>query len=341
MSTTVNQLTKRLRLLVLLVFCAGIMLQCKHRPHYQADISGEHIAPIRINRYEKVLFSLNPANLREEIDPYLETYDIFLGEEIDNPVAQKSLYDYITDPLIVELYHETMEVWDDLTGLEKALTTAFRYYSHHFPDMAVPKIFSYISGLEYTMPIKYAEGHLIFALDLYLGREFPKYRQIGIPLYQTIRMDPDYLLVDIMQILGEKHIQETGFVPETFLDYMIYEGKLHYFLDCMLPEVHDSLKIGYTSNQLEWMQQNRGYVWSFYLENEFLYASDRQTISRFIGDAPFTSAFSRDSAPRTAAWIGWQIVREYMRRHPEVGLQALFRNTDARQILTESRYRGR
>lgn len=341
MTTTVNHLTTKRPLFVLLIFCAGVLVQCKQKPHYQSDISDVHISPIQVNRYEKVLFSLNPANLREEIDPHLETYNIFLGEEIDNPAAQKSLYDYITDPLIVELYHETMEVWDDLSGLEEALTNAFRYYTHHFPAMGVPGVFSYISGLEHTMPIKYSEGHLIFALDLYLGRDFPKYRQIGIPVYQTFRMDPEFLLIDIMQILGEKHIQAAGFVPETFLDYMIYEGKLHYFLDCMLPEVHDSLKIGYTTSQLEWMQQNRGYVWSFYLENEFLYASDRQTISRFIGDAPFTSAFSRDSAPRTAAWIGWQVVREYMRRHPETGLQGLFQNTDSRQILTESRYRGR
>lgn len=327
-------------ILLLLVF-AGSLSQCKRTPPYQADISAVSMEPVSVNRYEQVLFSINPAALREEVDPYVETFHLFLGDEIDQPWAQRQLYDYITDPLIIELFQETMEVWTSLTELEATLTKAFSYYRYHFPELPIPDLYSYVSGLDYTMPVKYADNSLVFALDMYLGREFPKYLQIGIPAYQVNRLEPPFLPVDMMHMMAEKHMQETGYLPESFLDYMIYEGKMLYFVDCMLPLSHDSLKIGYTADQLNWMEQNRGYVWSYYLENEFLYSSDRQIISRFIGEAPFTSAFSRNSAPRTAAWIGWQIVREYMRRNPDKTLKELITSTDSRQILNESRYRGR
>jgi len=326
-----------------LLLAAGVVVfsQCRQRPHYQADISGIAIEPVTVNRFEKVLFSINPLMLREEIDPYTETFRLFLGDEIDNPLSQQQLYDYMTDPLIVELYEAAMGVWGDLSGLEASLTTAFRYYRHHFPAEPIPQLFSYISGLDISLPVKYSDNQLVIALDLYLGRAFPTYRQAGIPAYQTVRMAPEYLPADIMRMLGEMLLQRGAMVPGNFLDFMIYEGKLLYFLDCMLPDYPDSLKIGYTADQLSWMRENRGFVWSYYLENELLYSSDRQMISRFIGDAPFTTVFSGGSAPRTAAWIGWQIVREYMRRHPETSLQELLRHHDASFILTASRYRGR
>ncbi len=325
-------------LFILVVFSFS---DCNRKPHYQADTRGIHIDPIQIDRYEEVLFQINPFMLREEIDPHIETFYFFLGDEIDDPLSQQRLYDYITDPLIKELYIDSREVWYDLSELEAALSRSFQFYRAHFPDEAIPRIYSYISGLDHQLPIKYAENNLVIGLDMYLGRDYHYYRKIGVPVYQTISMDPNYVLPDVMRIIGEKHLQQSMAIPESFLEYMIYEGKLLYFMDCMLPQLADSLKIRYTTDQLTWMQQNRGRVWSYYLENEFLYSSDRQLINRFIGDAPFTSAFSRHSAPRTASWIGWQIVREYMRRHKDVSLQELLSDNDAGKILHESRFRGR
>ena len=328
----------------LAAFCAGALLvltsvQCTRKPPYQVDISGVKVEPVTINRYEEVLFSINPFLLREEIDPYIETYYIFLGDEINDSTARRRLYDYITDPFIKELYVDSKEVWDKLRDLEAGLTTAFAYYKAHYPEENTPRVYSYISGLDYHLPVKYADDHLIIGLDLYLGRNYAKYGEIGIPAYKAQRMEPAFVIPDAVLILADKHMQSQAYIPETFLDYMIYEGKRLYFADCMLPSMHDTLKIGYTADQLRWMQRNQTYVWSYYIDNSFLYSSDRLLINKFVGDAPFTSAFSRNSAPRTAVWLGWQIVREYMRRHPEVSLQALLAEQDAQKILQQSRYR--
>jgi hypothetical protein len=338
------ELSKSIRALTsifLLIQVVSSFSACERKPYYQADTRGIHIDPIQIDRYEEVLFAINPFILREEIDPYIETFYFFLGDEIDDPASQQRLFDYITDPLIKELYLDSREVWSDLSELEASLTKAFHFYKAHFPEETIPKLYTYISGLDHQLPIKYAEGHLVIGIDMYLGRDYHNYKKIGVPLYQTISMEPGYVLPDVIRIIGEKHLQQSTSIPESFLEYMIYEGKLLYFMDCMLPQVADSLKIRYTADQLGWMQQNRGRVWSYYLENEFLYSTDRQMINKFVGDAPFTAAFSRDSAPRTASWIGWQIVREYMKRNQDVSLSELLNDNDAGKILHESRFRGR
>jgi hypothetical protein len=325
----------------LVIVGVSMFTSCTKRPPYQANISRIHVDPVNIDRYEEVLFGINPFALREEIEPHIETFYFFLGDEIDNPEALSALYDYITDPLIKELYLDTSEKWPDLDELEGSLTEAFRYYRAHYHDRPIPRIYSYVSGLNFHQPIKYANNHLVIGLDMYLGFDYPKYRRIGVPAYQVSRMDPAYVLPDVIRKIGEQHLQETTVIPETLLDYMIHEGKLLYFMDCMIPGVIDSLKIGYTADQAKWMLQNRGMVWAYYLANDMLYSSDRQMINKFIGDAPFTSAFSRNSAPKTAAWIGWQIVREYMRRNSDISLPQLIKEPDAAKILHESRYRGR
>lgn len=328
----------QLSFMILVIFC---LAACNRKPHYQVDTKGIQTEPVTIDRYEEVLFNINPSSLREEIEPYLETYYFFLGDEVDNPLSLQRLYDYITDPMIKELYSDTREIWPDLSGLEASLTQAFLYYRAHFRGISTPRIYTYISGLNHQQPIKYADNHLVIGLDMYLGRDYHYYSKIGIPAYQTMAMDPGYLLPDVIRIIAEDHVNHAASPPKTFLDFMVYEGKLLYFIDCMLPQVHDSLKIRYTTSQLSWMQQNKGRVWSYYLENEFLYDTDRQLINKFTGDAPFTAAFSRESAPKTASWIGWQIVREYMRRNPDISLSDLIEEHDAVKILQESRFRAR
>jgi hypothetical protein len=62
---------------------------------------------------------------------------------------------------------------------------------------------------------------------------------------------------------------------------------------------------------------------------------------RYFNDGPFTSAdgVPPESAPAIGTWAGLQIVRNYMKLHPEVTLQQLMDDTNMDRILKESRYR--
>ncbi len=326
----------------LFIFLAVAFVSCGgfgKKPHYQADISGISIDPVSIGRYEEVLFNLNPYTLKEDIEPFIDRFFIFLGDEINTEAGQQQLFDYITDPQTRELYLDTREVWPGVESLEKELTTAFRYYKYHYPNHPLPGVFTYISGLDYNYPVKYYENTMVIGLDMYLGKDYHYYPKVGVPAYQTFGMQPPFVAIDVMKMLGEKHLQEVTAMPERFLDFMIYEGKVLYFLDCMLPQHHDTLKIAYNNEQLRWLQANMGRVWSYFLENEMLYSSDRQIIIKFIGDAPFTAPFTRNAPPRTAAFIGWQIVREYMKKNQDLSLQDLFREHDSQKILNRSGFR--
>jgi uncharacterized protein YjaZ len=124
----------------------------------------------------------------------------------------------------------------------------------------------------------------------------------------------------------------------SLLDNMIYQGKLMYFVDALLPGQQDSLKIGYTAKQLEWCKMNEAQMWSSLIENKMLYSNKRMDMVRYINPAPTTSGFPLDSPGRTGVWIGWQIVRQYMKKHPKTRLEELMRNNDFQKILNDSKY---
>jgi hypothetical protein len=307
-------------LLFVVLFAAG---SCDRKPPYQADVSKVNIDPVKILRYDYALFSIDPLNMREELDPFIDDFYLFLGEEINTPMGQQQLYDYITDPFIREVYEDMAEVWGDPGNLERQLTNAFRYYKYHFPDREIPQIYTYVSGIDFEMPVFFQDDVVVIGLDMFLGKNYPKYDRIGIPVFKRARFIPEALPAEVMRSIAITLTSRNQFRPETLLDFMISEGKLLYFLDCMLPLTADSLKIYYSSEQAHWALTNEGLAWTFLINNEMLYSTDRQLIQKMIGDAPFTAPFSGSSAPRMGIYNGWQIVREYMRRNPEVSLSEL------------------
>ena len=122
------------------------------------------------------------------------------------------------------------------------------------------------------------------------------------------------------------------------LSNMIYQGKLMYFVDALLPDLHDSLKIGYSAKQLEWCLNNEQQMWTYLVEQKMLYSNNRMDIVRYINDGPYTSSFPLESPARTGVWIGWQIVRQFMNKHPEISVQELMKNNDYQAILNASAY---
>ena len=128
---------------------------------------------------------------------------------------------------------------------------------------------------------------------------------------------------------------------KTLLSKMIYNGKIMYYMDQILPTVPDSIKIGYTNTQIKWCNQYKSAIWAYFLDENLLYESDFMKIQKFLNPAPFTPGVGEknDSAPRLAVWTGWQIVKQYMDNNPNVTLQQLMGDNDAQKILNGSKYK--
>jgi uncharacterized protein YjaZ len=81
-------------------------------------------------------------------------------------------------------------------------------------------------------------------------------------------------------------------------------------------------------------------MWRYFIENELLYDNDQKLNNRFINPAPFSKFYleiDNESPGRVGAWVGWQIVRSYMKNN-EVPLPELLKMSP-KEIFEKSKYK--
>ncbi len=327
--------------LILGLICLLSFPSClsKRGRNLEVNLSKVKTEPIKIKRFEKALFKINPDNLENELKRLAGDFPFFLSANLDDTLNLIQMYDFITDSSVKQVYRDCISHYPDLSSLENDFTQVFRYYRYYFPKSTIPSVYTYVSNFtDLEFPVKYADSTLIIALDMYLGSDYKAYRELGLPIYKIRRMNKENIINDCFRELANSQMIPPD-ESKTLLDEMIREGKILYFLDAMCPKSPDEIKIGYTQAQLKWCYGNESNIWSFMIENKLLYSSFNQAISKFITDGPFTADFSKESPAKIGSWIGWQIVRSYMNHNRKVMLPDLLSDLDAQKILTESKYR--
>jgi len=224
----------------------------------------------------------------------------------------------------------------DFQQVNKEIKQAFKHYKYYFPEKEIPEIYTCFSAFNYSV---FTDKNLIgIGLDMYLGSQSEFYARFGFEQYKRAKMYKERIPTDCMQAWAYMEFPYHDSI-NNLLSQMVYEGKILYFLDAMLPETADSIKLGFKKRQLDWCKKNEAHVWSYLIEKKQLFNTNRLQISRYIDDGPFTANLSRQSPAKTVSWIGLQIVRAYMENKDNISLTELMYQSDYQLILNESRYK--
>lgn len=315
---------------------------CIHRNRLMVDLSGIKVDPV-FAHFEDALFS-TPDTLFFKRFPsvFAQFPGLFLNSEADSLLMSEMLL-FATEPRFIELFERKQEVIGNFSVQKKEITEVLRYHRYHFPESGDLRIYTHIPGLDLAllnMPVTINDSMAVISTDFFLGHDFEPYGFVGIPEYKRRWMEPSQIAPEFARQLAFLHAGSPDFA-ESILDQMVYQGKILYFMDAMLPSLADTTKIRYTSGQMAWLQKNQRHVWSYVVNNQMLFSSDLKHSKIMILDAPFTAVFSEEAPPRMGHWFGWQIVRKYMEKHPEVTLKELMLMVDAKAILESSGYKPR
>jgi len=328
----------------LLIFSAiGLFQSCKtdHRK-IDTDTISIHAG---FSRFDHDLFSMpqpvtvdEVAGLRKRYPAFLDLYcQRIIHIPVDNDsVIAANLTLFIGDVDVTSIYKKTKEVFADTKWLEAELMEMLKYYQHYFPGEKVPDIITYISVFNYTVIT--TDSALGIGLDMYLGKDCEFYPALGLPKYMTDKLSKEYIGRDAVKAIYQSNYDPDQ-VGTEFLSQIIYNGKLLYLTDMLLPETSDTIKTGYSAEQLKWVQQNETNIWGFMIEHDLLYSKEPSRYIRYINDGPGTQGLPKEAPARLGAWIGWRIVDAYMKKHEGMTLATLLNEKDAQKILSESGYK--
>ena len=329
---------------VILIF---IFFQSCGPNKYIPDVS--HIkSEVKVQRFEQDLFAIDTTNIVAGVKALEQKHGAFFTEvflkivgDMRNPDAtpEELIGKMIKNQAIRQLYDTCMIAYPNVAEIDEELSDAFRYYRYYFPNDSVPQIYSYIS--EYSLgAFTYEDKYAGFGLDFYLGKDYPGYDPNYFPEYIKARMSKEYIVPKLMEAIANDKVGQLR--GNRFLDYIVHNGKILYLKDLLLPYAPDSVKLEYSAAQTEWVENNEVEMWSHFLKEELLYSTSHRTFRKLVDHSPIAPPGMPQEAPgRTGNWMGWQMVKAFMQRNPDMTVDELLAIEDAQEIMEKGKYKPR
>lgn len=311
--------------LFLVVFCLFV-LSCDKKNKVESAVTAIPLE-VKVERFDKIFFETPP----QDLEKVKKEFPFFFPPGNDNSVWLQKMQ----DPLWRELYTEVQKKYADFQPVKIELESLFKHIKYYFPKTKTPKVITIISEMDYKNKAIYADSLVVISLELYLGKDHKFYQ---FPDYLKQNFEERQIAPDVVSSFSERQIPPV--LDKNLLSQMIYYGKQLYLKDLLLPDYTDAEKMGYTPEQITWCQENESYMWRYFIEKEMLYSNDQKLIPRFINPAPFSKFYleiDNESPGQVGAWIGWQMVRSYMKNN-EVPIADLLK-TNAKEIFVKSKYK--
>lgn len=188
------------------------------------------------------------------------------------------------------------------------------------PAAAMPRRLSGII-LPYRQSIVLSDSVLLIGLNHYLGPDYEGYATFD--PYTREQKSLERLPYHIAEAIVGSTYSYRGEEGATALSRMLYEGAVVEALSRLFPDVSTAELMGYTPQQMEDLDANESTLWQRIIAGNMLYDVDPMLAARLTEPGASTSVISPDAPPRAGRYLGWRIVRAYVKAHPETTAEAL------------------
>lgn len=304
---------------------------------------------VNVKRFEKPFFAIDTNNVLQGLKSVQQQFPTFTNDFVanilgagqfsdTNQLAQRATKQFVGSYWPV--YQSLEKEYADVNWLQQDLKTAFQHVKYYFPKYNVPEVITYVGPFD-APAVAVTSNALAIGLQLFGGKDYAFYNspqgQQLYPAYISRRFERNYIVTSCMKAVAEDlYADNSSSLP--LVEQMIEKGKYWYFLDKVLPKTADSLKTGYTQQQLNWANENEGMIWNFLLQNNHLYNTEPNIAQLYIGEAPNTQGFPDASPGNIGQWVGWQIVKTFAKKNSAITLEQVMQ-MPAKKIFQEAKYK--
>jgi gliding motility-associated lipoprotein GldB len=316
-----------MRFVFALLMVLTLFFSCSDKNLKQIDVSAIAV-DFSVKRYDVDFYNASV----ESLPKLKQTYSYLFPKEFTDSI----LFLKIKDKEEQELFAETQKLYSDFSSEESEIALLFKHVKYYNSKFKEPNVITMLTNIDYDSRVIYADSLLLISLDVYLGENHPFYGDY--PKYIKENNTRKHMVVDVAKAIIDKQIYPEN--KRDFVAKMIYEGKKLYLLDMYLPLLSDDEKIGYSQVKLNWAIANEEQIWMYFIEHKLLFNTDTKMNQRFLENAPFSKFYTEQdnlSPGKIGVWIGWQIVRSYM-KHNDVSLQQLLK-IDESDLFNKSKYK--
>ena len=280
---------------------------------------------IIIDRFEKKFFNIQPDSLKILINQYPYLFPSSFSDEEWLNIKNDSIRKIIFNETQVEFKNDY---------LSRDISKLYYRLSDQFSNFNSPKIITINNGLDYQYKLIDIDSLVLLSLDCYLDND-ELYK--AIPDYISQKMNKNYLIRDLAEKLISRYV--TYPTNRQFLDKIIYYGKIYNLMINNL-DFNEANALYYNEKEILWAKDNEKEVWKFFIENEILFSTSNILVERFINFRPYSKfgiSIDYDSSPMIGKWIGYKIVKAYLKSNNKTIEEIL--NMNEYELYLNSNYK--
>ena len=280
---------------------------------------------IIIDRFEKKFFNIQPDSLKILINQYPYLFPSSFSDEEWLNIKNDSIRKIIFNETQVEFKNDY---------LSRNISKLYYRLSDQFSNFNSPKIITINNGLDFQYKLIDIDSLVLLSLDCYLDND-ELYK--AIPDYISEKMNKNYLIRDLAEKLISRYVNYP--TNRQFLDKIIYYGKVYNLMINNL-DFGEANALYYNEKEILWAKDNEKEVWKFFIENEILFNTSNILVERFINFGPYSKfgiSIDYESSPMIGKWIGYKIVKSYLKSNNKTIEEIL--NMNEYELYLNSNYK--
>lgn len=304
---------------------------------------------LKAERFEQDFFKADTNNLAISFDSLYKKYPNFFTDYLFqilglNPQPDSTLQQaksFLSSTAYRQVYKDATLQYKNMNDVVDELTLGLKLTKHYFTQYQLPKkLITFVGPIDGIAVVPTNDNNIAIGLQAFLGKDYPPYQSAYVqqtyPTYKTYRFERQYIATNcIKNNINILFPNNSNGRP--LCERMIEEGRRLYVLDALLPYTSDTVKTGYTANQLAECYANEKLIWSFFVQNNLLFEREPTKVTPYVSDGPKTPELSETSPGNIGTFTGWQIVKLWMKKNPSISLQQLMQ-TPVMKIFNEANY---
>ncbi len=261
--------------------------------------------------------------------PFYEIQDTLnLDSKINN------IYSLVDNIYFDSLYFDVRNEFGNKKQLFLNLDHAIGIYNSTSKQKINPKITLLLSGFYNDIVVD--KENIVLGVDYFLNKE-NKFKPRDLPLYVLERYTPHHMTSTALSTyLSQFNIVDD--TDKTMLNEMISFGKLYYVVEKLLACEGQNIILGYSKDQLDIIEENEAFIYSFFLQNELFFKEGKLIKQKYLSERPSTFEISQSIPGRVGRWMGWKIVTSFMKESAYT-LEDLLKEDDYKKVFYNSNYK--
>ncbi|MGV3629986.1 MAG: hypothetical protein ACO1O6_02220 [Bacteroidota bacterium] len=270
---------------------------------------------------------LEAAIIQQKLKPG-EVLDYELGHCLgvgmlkDSGTVQR-IKKFVSDPYISRVEKRIEEKFANISQIHTKITDGFLHLNYHFPKGKLPRNIVFMNSL-FASNVFCTENEIGIGMERYLGTKTDVIQELPPrEFFEWIKegMRIEYLERDVLTAWIMTHYVKES--KQNMADAIITWGKIIYLTEAAFPGDDKNRIMRYSKEDYDWALKNEYALWKYLVDEKLLFSENERDIANLVNDAPFTIGLPEKGPDRLGQFLGWQMVHDYMDKHPDTSLEKL------------------